>query len=114
MASNNWKVNSIDVKAAFLQGQNFDREVYLKPPKKAMCSKNVLWKLNKCIYGLNDASRVWYFTLRTFLIGLGCIQLRTDPAAFYWYYRGNLSGLILIHVDDFIFGGTQIFEKCNK
>ena len=101
MASKNWKCNSIDIKAAFLQGDNFERDVFLRPPKEAVCSEKVLWKLNKCVYGLNDAASVWYFTVRTFLLKLGCIQLKADPAGFYWYHEGELSGVFLMHVDDY-------------
>lgn len=110
MASKNWKCNSIDIKAAFLQGDNFEREVCLRPPKEADCSERVLWKLNKCVYGLNDAARVWYFTVKTLLVKLGCTQLKADPAGFYWYQDGELSGVFLMHVDDFIWGGTQAFR----
>ena len=111
MASYKWKCNSIDVKAAFLQSEKFQRQVYLKPPREASCSGNVVWKLNKCVYGLNDASREWYFTVKKTLHELGCIQLKTDPAGFYWYYGGELCGLFLMHIDDFLWGGTKIFEQ---
>ncbi|KAK4327467.1 hypothetical protein Pmani_002131 [Petrolisthes manimaculis] len=111
LACKNWKCNSIDIKAAFLQGENFQRDVYLKPPPEAENVDKVLWKLNKCVYGLNDASRVWYFTVRTFLLKLGCVQLKADPAGFYWYNEGILSGVLLMHVDDFIWGGTRAFEN---
>ena len=111
IASKKWKCNSIDIKAAFLQGEDFQREVFLKPPKEAEHSENVLWKLKKCVYGLNDAARMWYFTVKTFLFDVGCKQLKVDPAGFYWYHEGELSGVLLMHVDDFIWGGTRKFES---
>ena len=110
LATNSWKCNSIDIMAAFLQGKNLDRDVYLKPPKEAENSFNVLWKLNKCVYGLKDASRAWYFTVRSELLKLDCIQLQVDPTMFYWSYKGKSCGLFLMHVDDFIWGGTPEFE----
>ena len=58
-----WSVNSIDIKAAFLQSESIGRDVFLIPPAEAKCDKDVLWKLEKCVYGLNDAARNWYFTL---------------------------------------------------
>ncbi|KAK4322794.1 hypothetical protein Pmani_006461 [Petrolisthes manimaculis] len=48
---------------------------------------------------------------RTFLLKLGCVQLKADPAGFYWYNEGILSGVLLMHVDDFIWGGTRAFEN---
>ena len=102
-------MNSIDIKSAFLQSEEFDREVYLKPPSEANCDENILWKLNKCVYGLNDAARKWYITMKTFLLKFGCSQVKTDPAAFYWYQDGELSGIFLMHVDDFSMAGTDDF-----
>ena len=55
-----WHCFSIDIKTAFLQKKNIDRDVYVKPSKEAECNVNVLWKLNTTIYGLNGASRSWY------------------------------------------------------
>lgn len=111
MASKGWRCKSIDIKAAFLQGNKIEREVFLVPPKEAECPKGTLWKLKKCVYGLNDAARSWYFTVRTFLVKLGCTQLKTDPASFYWYNDGELSGVFIMHVDDYFYGGTQAFEN---
>lgn len=109
LATNSWRCNSIDVKAAFLQGADFEREVYLKPPREASDMQGKLWMLKKCVYGLNDASRVWYFTVKDLLTKLGCTQLQVDSSMFYWYYEGELAGLFVMHVDDFIWGGTEEF-----
>ena len=120
IASKCWKCESIDIKAAFLQGKDFHREVYLIPPKEANCNPGILWKLKKCVYGLNDAARVWYETGKKFLLELGCIQLKTDPAAFYWYHDGQLEGVFLMHVDDYLWGGSNNFvnlvisKLCSK
>ena len=110
-SSKGWKEKSMDVTAAFLQSSGMEREVFLKPPKEANCEKHVLWKLKKCVYGLNDAARKWYFTVKTLLLNMNCIQLKTDPAAFYYYSNNELVGIFLMHVDDFIWGGTTWFEN---
>ena len=88
-----WKEKSLDVTAAFLQSEGIEREVYLIPPKEASGGKNILWKLQKCVYGLNDAARNWYFTVKTLLLKLNCSQLKTDPAAFFYYHDGRLAGI---------------------
>ena len=59
IAQKKWKINSVDIKTAFLQGEKIPREVYLQPPKEANSARNI-WKLNKCVYGLADASLKWY------------------------------------------------------
>ena len=55
VAIKSWKIRSVDIKTAFLQGERLDRHVYLKLPVEAN-SKGKLQKLNKCVYGLCDAS----------------------------------------------------------
>ena len=35
VVTNKWKVNTLDIKFAFLQGNEIDCEVYLKPPSEA-------------------------------------------------------------------------------
>ena len=58
-----WIIHSLDVKAAFLQGNRIDRDLYLGPLKEFRREGNV-WKLKKVVCGLSDASRSWY--LRVF------------------------------------------------
>ena len=48
VAKKQWKLNTIDIKTAFLQGEEPDGEVYLYPPKEA--NTNKIWKLkNVCM-----------------------------------------------------------------
>ena len=61
-----WKLYSMDIKTAFLQGQTMDREVYITPPKEAKCNK--IWRLNKSVYGLRDASLHWYNKVKSIMI----------------------------------------------
>ena len=48
MATRKWKIHSIDIKAAFLQGRPIDRKVYVLPPVAAEV-KNTIWELKTCI-----------------------------------------------------------------
>ena len=110
LASKKWQCQSIDIKSAFLQGKNIERDVYLRPTtQKAGVDKNCVWKLNTCIYGLSDASRHWYLSVKDELIKLGVKCSKYDPAVFYWHNNGELHGIICTHVDDFLFGDTNEF-----
>ena len=109
-ASEKWKMKSLDIKSAFLQGKNIDREVYLIPPPE-FSDGQVLWKLNKVIYGLSDASRMWYLRVKEVLESLGMKMSIYDEALFYYKQNGNLNGLIAIHVDDFLHVGNSKFEE---
>ena len=62
MASNGWTCNTIDIKAVLLQGNRLDCDAHLKPPAEAK-SDEKLWKLTKCVHGLSDALRIWYFSV---------------------------------------------------
>ena len=55
ITSKKWQCNSLDVKTAFLQGKELEREVLVKPPQEAKTDK--LQHLQKDVYGLADASR---------------------------------------------------------
>ena len=48
----------MDVKTAILQGKPLERDVYTGPAEEAKTAS--LWKLKKCVYGLNEASKYWY------------------------------------------------------
>ena len=49
ISSHQWQASSLDVKSAFLQGNQIDRDLYLKPPKEADTGN--LWKLKQPFMG---------------------------------------------------------------
>ena len=107
--ANQWKMQSLDVQAAFLQGQKVDREIFLKPPPEA--NETRLWKLEKCVYGLQDASRSWYLRVVKESQRLNLVKCKYDEAIFSWYDGNELGGIIIAHVDDFMYGGNARFER---
>ena len=107
-ASNRWRIGSLNIKSAFLQGQKTEQEVYLKPPKEASTRK--LWKLNKIVYGLGDASRMWYLRVKDELRALGAQSSKYDESLFFWKYKGTLNRVMAVHVDDFIYCCSKEFE----
>ena len=107
-AYHDWNLESTDIKNAFLQGNQITREVFVEPPAEVKL-KGYIWHLKKCIYGLQDASRQWYFSVVKFLISLGCTQLKLDLAVFVYYNDGALAGVIIVHVDDFLHIGNAVF-----
>ena len=110
-ASNQWSLECTDIKSAFLQGKQMSREVFIEPPPEAKVPGHI-WRLKKCMYGLQDASRQWYLSVVSALKSLKCIQLKLDPAVFVYLVSGRLCGLIIIHVDDFLHIGNAEFH-CN-
>ena len=109
--TNNWNLKSIDIKTAFLQGEFLKRDVYLKPPPEAHCDNNQIWKLNKCVYGLTDASLMWFKRVKKFVDENNGMSSITDPALFIWHHNDKLFGVMTVHVDDFLCAGTDLLYR---
>lgn len=109
ISSKGWTCHSIDVKAAFLQGNNIERDVFLRPPPEY--NNGMIWKLRKTVYGLNDAARAWYLRVRSELLAIDVKVCSLDPALFYWNHEDQFHGIMCLHVDDFFWAGTHLFEK---
>lgn len=111
LSAKSWTLHTLDIKSAYLQGTPIERELYLKPPPCALTSR--LWKLKKCPYGLADAGRHWYLRVVQELKSLGARQCRFDQAIFVWTAPDEpniLAGIVAVHVDDFLYGGTPLFH----
>ena len=111
-ALHNWTVKTTDIKSAFLQGKDIGRDIFLKPPKEANAPPGVVWKLKKSLYGLNDGARQFYLSLREELISLGCVVSTVDPSLFIYVNQGELCGVLISHIDDFLHAGGRNFEEC--
>ena len=114
--SHGWTVQSADVKAAFLQGTEIDRDIYVRPPKERRVPGR-LWKMIKRAYGFVDASRGFYVKLDKVLQQLGCEVISLDQAMYVYHKSdGSLGGMLMTHVDDFLHGSgdSEFYEKVMK
>ena len=109
-ASHGWKLEALDIAAAFLQADAMMRDVLVRPPSDIRKS-GVLWQLNKPMYGLEDSSRQWYLTLKQTLLDLNCTMSKLDKSLFMYYEENKFQGVLVTHVDDIIFGGTTKFKN---
>ena len=100
----------MDIKTAFLQGKLLEREIFMKPPKKANTKK--LWKLGKCVYGLNEASRYWYERVKEEFLKVEMEESNYDDALFFYKPKKQeaCKGILVTHVDDFLYGASTEFE----
>ena len=110
-AVNNWAIDQMDVKSAFLHG-DIDEEVYVELPNGWELFQDILdlgpgeyvLHLLKALYGLKQSPRLWQLTLRAALKKLGYLPLFADQCV----YRSTETGLIIItYVDDFLIIGPQ-------
>ena len=106
-SAKSWEIRSLDIRSAYLQGKEMEREVFLKPPPEF--DNGCLWRLQKCVYGLSDAARSWYVRVREQLLELGLRVCAYDNAVFSFIVDGKLNGVICLYVDDFLFCGTGKF-----
>ena len=66
-SSENWELHQMDVHNAFLHG-DLDEEVYMKlPPRFTSTDSNLICRLWKSLYGLQQAHRCWFAKLVTAL-----------------------------------------------
>ena len=114
----------IIVRGAVLQGLKIDRELYFEPPKnlgKAQIpgvQPGSLLKLKKSIYGVNDAARQWYHSIKGILRRLGWESLTFELAGFVLRdpTTRELIAILALHVDDvFIAWNEKKFpDECKS
>ena len=75
-----WSLHQTDVKIAFLNGV-IEEEVYIEQPQgfEVKDIGTQVCKLNKAMYGLNQAPRAWYGRIYSFLIRLEFNKSKADP-----------------------------------
>jgi hypothetical protein len=106
-----WHLECFDATRAFLWGE-LEEELYMKLPDGFVLPSDVtfppgflelVWRLWRSIYGLKQASRVWYKKLKGVLMSLGLTMSEADHALFMFHGRWRealVHCLIAVHVDD--------------
>ena len=117
--NNGYDVFSGDISTAFLQGYEYedveDRIIYVRPPSGTneilSASPKALWLLHKAAYGLSDAPRRFYMALKDAFLDSGLKRSVQDFAVFFALDdNGCTIGLLVSHVDDILFSGSQDFH----
>ncbi|GKB42401.1 putative ribonuclease H-like domain-containing protein, partial [Tanacetum coccineum] len=93
--------------SAFLYG-TIEEELYVSQPPGFVdpeFSKKV-YKVEKALYGLHQAPRVWYETLSTYLLDNGFYRGQIDKTLFIKRVKDDIL-LVQVYVDDIIFGSTK-------
>jgi hypothetical protein len=102
-----FKVYQMDVKSDFLNG-DLKEEVYMEQPEGFQLSDNpdFVCKLKKSLYGLKQAPRAWYYRLDKYLQDKG-FKRGTIDNNLYIKTEGNDLLIVLVYVDDIIFGSNN-------
>jgi Reverse transcriptase (RNA-dependent DNA polymerase) len=106
---NGWVTKQIDFSNAFVQAP-LDKDVYVVLPAMFMDTsgidaKNLCLKLNKSLYGMREAPKLWNDWLSKALIKAEFKPSAEDPGVYYG--RGMA---IVVYVDDVLFYGPDESE----
>ena len=107
-ASNGWEIHHLDVKTAFLHGE-LKETVYVTQPKgfKEKGHEDKVYKLNKALYGLRQASRAWNNKLNRVLKELKFEKCSKEPSVYRKVMGENITLLVAVYVDDLFVTGTN-------
>lgn len=103
-AAKGWKLHHLDIDTAFLHGK-LQEPIYMEAPEGFEFGGKVL-KLKKCIYGLKQAPKVWYDTLRSKFESQGFVISYSDNSMLVKSSKDD-KAFALIYVDDQILTGPD-------
>ncbi|CAI7803213.1 unnamed protein product [Closterium sp. NIES-53] len=99
------KLRQIDVANAFLYAP-VDAEIYVKLPHGSHGETNQVCQLQKSLYGIKQAPRLWQQYLHTRLTRIGFKQLPHDQGM-YRLSKGDDYILLIVYVDDLLYIGSN-------
>jgi hypothetical protein len=100
--SRNWPIHQLDAKNAFLHG-TLSETVYCSQAFgfTDAAHPDFVCRLNRSLYGLNQAPRAWYNRFASFLLSLGFVEAKSDASLFV-YHRKDDMVYLLLYVDDIV------------
>lgn len=102
-----WFLNQYDFTTAYLNSI-LTTPFYIYPPagyetSKSQGGKRVVYKLNRGLYGLKQAGRLWHQTLSETLTNIGFSQSSAFPSTFVLRKGKRTIAVLGVFVDDMIF-----------
>ena len=104
-AAEDWDLEQMDVKTAFLYGC-VEEEIYVEQPTGFTSAKHParVCKLNKALYGLKQSPRVWYNTFADYMQEIGLVPIDADFSVFTDPKSGTI---VALYVDDVLVTGPS-------
>ncbi|KAG8482395.1 hypothetical protein CXB51_027330 [Gossypium anomalum] len=108
-----WSLRQVDVNNAFLNGVLTEKVYMSQPPGFDMVAPNgqqLVCKLNKALYGLRQAPRAWFQTLKHYLVAQ--LGFRASKADLSLFIRATIESslLLMAYVNDIIITGSSTNE----
>jgi hypothetical protein len=100
VAARNLELIQLDIKTAFLYGE-LEEELYLKQPEGFVVPgrESDVCRLQKSLYGLEQAPRAWNNKFNEFLVKCGLSRCSSDHCVYYRRQEEEIT-FVLIFVDD--------------
>lgn len=96
----NYHVHQMDVKCAFLNGE-LNEEIYMNQPEGFHNGTSKVCKLNRSLYGLKQASRMWNERFHRFMEKIKFKRCQSDHCL-YIRASTDVTCYVLLYVDDLI------------
>jgi hypothetical protein len=108
-----WETRQLDVKNAFLHGK-LSEVIYSCQPTGFIDSTRPehVCRLNRSLYGLQQAPRVWYQHFATFITSIGFTCSRSDMSLFILQCAEGTT-FLLLYVDDIVLtaSSTRLLDR---
>ncbi len=113
-ALEDWEIEALDVKTAFLYG-NLEEELYMDQPQGFVQKgqEGKVYRLKKALYGLKQASLAWNKEADMSLKSLGFARLVSDAGIYVIRLSGTII-IVILYVDDVIFMGNNVKLLMDK
>ena len=99
-----WDLKQFNVKQAFLNGVLDPDEVqFMAQPEgfKAEGKEDYVWRVEKGIYGMHQASRIWNKMMHAKMIAWGFMRLECKYCVYVRFSGGSMV-LVTVHMDDYL------------
>lgn len=92
-------LRSVDISHAYINGE-LQEEIYMQQPEGYhFGNPGDVLRLNKSLYGLKQAGRVWSQKLHATLKKIGFVRCKSDASLFV-YTRGSIRIIMPVFIDD--------------
>jgi hypothetical protein len=106
-ASRHWPTKQLDVSNAFLHGHLSEHVLCQQPTGFVDADRpDVVYLLDKSLYGLCQAPQAWFTRFASFITTLGFRATRSDSSLFV-LRRGSEIAYLLLYVDDIMLTGSS-------
>ena len=90
----------MDVKSSFLCG-DIEEEIYMRQCKRYTEYSSLVYKLRKCLCGIKQAPRAWYYKMDAFLLSQKFERYKYDYNV-YMQYKERFLLVIILCVDNLL------------